>query len=357
MRADASAHARPERFGASAHRIAWAAFRLRESGIVVALAIAVLFFSLRADHFATLANWQDILTNAAMVVVVAVGQTLVVLTRNIDLSVGSVIGLAAYISSDTLAHHHGIPVIVIALLALGIGLACGLINGLLVAVGRIPAIIATLGTLAIFRGVLIDISNGQAVLAHELPGSFANLASRTPLGIPLVAWIAVGVVAVGAAVLRWAPWGRDLYAIGSAPDAARLVGIPVRRRIIASFAISGALAGLGGFIFSVQYVGVDVTAAQGFEINVVTAVVIGGVNLFGGSGGVVGAALGALLVATIADGFNLLQLSEFWTIFFDGVAIVVIVAVDAIVTSRLQELLRRRRRAEIVAARDLRAEA
>jgi rhamnose transport system permease protein len=341
------------RYGGSARRVATAALRLREAGIVVALAVIILIFSLSVSNFATLSNWQGIARSAALVVVVGVGEMLVVLTRNIDLSVGSVVGLAAYVSADTLAHHHGLPVVVIAVLAIAVGLACGLINGVLVAVGRIPAIIATLGTLAIFRGLDVDIFQGQSVLAYQLPTNFANLASKTPLGIPILAWIAIVVVVVVAAILRWAPWARDSYAIGSGPETARLVGIPVRRRVITAFALSGALAGLGGFVFAAQYAAVDTTAAQGFEITVITAVVIGGVNLFGGSGGAVGAALGAVLVATITDGFLLLKLNDYWTTFFDGVAIVVIVAADALVNRRLQGLLRRRRRAEILAASDV----
>jgi rhamnose transport system permease protein len=284
-----------------------------------------------------------------MVAVVAVGETMVVLTRNIDLSVGSVVGLTAYVSSNTLAHHHGMPIVLVALLAIGIGALCGLGNGLLVAVGRIPAIIATLATLSIYRGVLFEVTQGQNVFASQLPQNFLDLAAKTPLGIPMLAWIALAVALVGGAVLRWAPWARDFYAIGSNPEAARFAGIPVVRRVIVAFIISGALAGLGGFMFAARFASVDAVAGRGFELDVVTAVVIGGVNVFGGSGTVLGACLGAILVATIQDGFTLLRISEFWKIFFNGAAIVAAVTIDALITQRLQEVLRRRRRAELLA--------
>jgi rhamnose transport system permease protein len=336
----------------SAHTLAQAAFRLREAGIFIALAVAVAFFSIRADNFMTVSNWQDIATDVALVAVLAVGQTTVVLTRNIDLSVGSIVGLTAYISSNTLADHHGIPIVAIALLAMAIGLGLGIVNGLLVTVGKIPAIIATIGTLAIFRGLLFEITHGQNVLAFQLPDSFLNLAAKKPLGLPSLAWIAVGVAILGGAALRWAPWGRDLYAIGSNPDAARYAGIPVGRRVLTAFAISGTLAGLGGFMFAARFASVDAVAGTNLELDAVTAVVIGGVNVFGGSGTVLGAVLGALLVATMQDGFTLLKLSEFWKIFFNGTAIVVAVTIDALVTQRLQQALRRRRRAEMVAARE-----
>jgi rhamnose transport system permease protein len=342
--------------GVSPHTLASAAFRLREAGIFIALGVAVVFFWARANNFMTVANWQDIATDVALVGVLAVGQTMVILTRNIDLSVGSIVGLTAYLSSNTLADHHGIPIAAIALMAIGIGLGLGLINGLLVTVGRIPAIIATIGTLAIYRGVLFEITGGQNVLAFELPDSFLDLAAKKPLGLPTLAWITLGVAILGAAVLRWAPWGRDFYAVGSNPEAARYAGIPVGRRVLTAFAISGALAGLGGFMFAARFASVDAVAGTNLELDAVTAVVIGGVNVFGGSGTVLGAVLGAVLVATIQDGFTLLKLSEFWKIFFNGTAMVVAVTIAALVTQRLQEALRRRRRAEVVAARHREAE-
>jgi rhamnose transport system permease protein len=341
----------------SPQALANAAFRLRELGIFIALGAAVVFFWARANNFMTVGNWQDIATDVALVAVLAVGQTMVVLTRNIDLSVGSIVGLTAYLSSDTLADHHGIPIAGIALMAMAIGLALGIVNGLLVTVGRIPAIIATIGTLAIFRGVLFEITGGKNVLAFELPESFLDLAAKQPLGVPSLAWIALGIALVGAALLRWSPWGRDFYAVGSNPEAARYAGIPVGRRVLTAFMISGALAGLGGFMFAARFASVDAVAGTNLELDAVTAVVIGGVNVFGGSGTVLGAVLGAVLVATIQDGFTLLKLSEFWKIFFNGTAIVVAVTIDALITQRLQQALRRRRRAEMVAAREREAPA
>jgi rhamnose transport system permease protein len=343
----------------SPYTLATAAFRLRELGIFVALAFSVLVFSARAGNFLTVGNWQDIATDVAMVVVVAVGETMVVLTRNIDLSVGSIVGLSAYISAETLSHHHDTPLVFIALLAMAVGLACGIGNGILVAVGKIPAIIATLATLAIYRGFAFEATGGGGdnISAFQLPDNFLDLAARKPLGVPMLAWLALVVALIGAAILRWAPWGRDFYAIGSNPDAARLAGVRVTRRVITAFAVCGALAGLGGFMFAARFASVDAVAGRGFELDVVTAVVIGGVNVFGGSGTVLGAVLGALLVATIQDGFTLLKISEFWKIFFNGVAIVAAVTIDALITQRLQEALRRRRRAEVLAAHEQEAKA
>ena len=221
--------------------LAAVAFRLRELGIAIALLVAIVFFAIRAPNFLSSSNWQDIAKDVAIVVVVGVGETMVILTRNIDLSVGSMVGLCAYVTADTLAQHNGAPLVLVALLAVGAGLVLGLVNGILVVVARIPAIIATLATLAIYRGVTFQLTGGEAISAFQLPDSFLDLASTKPLGLPTLAWFALGVALVGAAILRWAPWGRDLYAIGSNPDAARLAGIPAGRRVITAFAVCGAL--------------------------------------------------------------------------------------------------------------------
>lgn len=340
-----------------ANELAAAAFRVRELGIVLALGAAVVFFAIRADGFMTAENWQDIAKDVAVVVVVGVGETLVVLTRNIDLSVGSMVGLTAFVCADTLASHGNAPLALIALVGIAVGLVLGLVNGLLVVVTQIPAIIATLATLAIYRGLSFELTGGEAISAFQLPDRFLDLAAEKPLGLPTLAWFAVVVAILGAAVLRWAPWGRDLYAIGSNPDAARLAGIPTGRRVIAAFAISGGLSGLGGFMWASRFPNVDAVAATDLELDVITAVVIGGVNVFGGSGTILGVVLGAVLVATIQDGFTLLRLSEFWKMFFNGAAIVVAVFIDALVTQRLQEHLRRRRRAEVLEARHAKAKA
>lgn len=342
---------------ATAESLASAAFRLREVGLVVALGAAVLFFAIRATNFLTADNWQDIAKDVAIVVVVGIGETMVILTRNIDLSVASIVGLSAFLSADTLAHYNGAPLVLIAFLAIGIGLVLGLVNGLLVTVGRIPAIIATLATLAIYRGLSFQVTGGEAISAFQLPDPFLDLAASKPGGVPTMAWMALGVALLGAAVLRWAPWARDFFAIGSNPDAARVAGIHTGRRVVTAFAMCGALAGLGGFMWASRYPNVDAVAATDFELDVITAVVIGGVNVFGGSGTVLGVVLGAVLVATIQNGFTLLQLSEFWKLFFNGFAIVVAVSIDALVTQRLQDALRRRRRAAVLAARHLEADA
>ena len=332
--------------GVSLHTLAVTALRLRELGIAAALVVAVVFFAVRSDAFLTSGNWRNIALNVATVVVVAVGQTMVVLTRNIDLSVSSMVGLTAYVVG-TLLTRSDLPPVVALVLAMALGLMLGSINGVIVAYGGVPAIIATLGTLYVYRGLVHQVSGGSQVLAFELPGSFKTFAFRDVLGIPALAVLAIVVAAVGAAVLRWTHWGRDFYAIGSNPEAARYSGIPVGRRVLLAFAISGALAGLGGFMYAARFANVSAASGSGFEFDVISAVVIGGVNVFGGVGTMFGAVLGALFIGVIDDGFTLLKVNPFWKIAFQGFAIVVAVTIDALVTQRLQEALRRRRRSEV----------
>ena len=247
---------RRDALAAAVRRGCLPAARARHLRRARAITVAVLLGP--GDELRDRHNWQDIATDVAMVVVVAVGETMVVLTRNIDLSVGSIVGLTAYFSSNTLAHHHGLPLVARrAARDRPIGLALRDRERPLVAVGRIPAIIATLATLAIYRGLLFEITHGQNVFALQLPEGSSTSPRRRRSACRSLAWIALVVALVGAAFLRWAPWARDFYAIGSNPDAARLAGIRVGRRVMPAFAISGALAGLGGFMFAARFATVD----------------------------------------------------------------------------------------------------
>ena len=228
----------------------------------------------------------------------ALGETMVVISRNVDLYVGSVLGMSAYLSANLFGEHPGIPIPLVFLAGLGIGLGWGLVNGLVVAAGRVPSLVVTLASLYIIRGVDILIVGGGMVTANTLPGSFTGIPKATVVGIPDLAIAVAVVIAAGAYYLRTYRSGRELYAIGSNPDAARLAGIPTGRRIFMAFTVSGAIAGVAGVLWAAQYGTVDSTAGTCYELQVISAVVVGGVAIFGGSGSAVGAALGALLLNT-----------------------------------------------------------
>jgi rhamnose transport system permease protein len=317
-------------------------FRIRESGIVVVLVLFVAVTAGLQHRFLSASNIQFVLVNTVIFALLALGETMVVVSRNVDLSVGSVLGMSAYLSANLFGRHPGIPIPVVFLVGLGIGLGWGIVNGLVVAAGRVPSLVVTLASLYIIRGIDILIVGGGMVTANTLPGSFVDIPKDTVLGIPYVAIGVAVVVALGAYYLRSFRSGRDLYAIGSNPDAARLAGIPIGRRVFMSFAVSGAIAGVAGVLWAAQYGTVDSTAGTGYELTVVTAVVVGGVAIFGGSGSAVGAALGALLLATINSALYVLGISSFWDQAIAGFLLIFAITLDRIISVRLTEALRLR---------------
>ena len=318
-------------------------FRARESGIVVVLAIFVAVTALVQHRFLNVANIQFVLVDTTVFALLAVGETMVVLSRNVDLSIGSVVGLSAYLSTSLFGDHPGIPIVVAFLAGLGIGLACGVANGIMVAAGQVPSLVVTLATLYIIRGIVILIVGGKEVVAASLPGAFLEIPKATVGGIPVIAIVVAAVVGIAAYYLRTFRSGRDLYAIGSNPPAARLAGIPVRRRVFTSFAVSGAIAGLAGVLWGAQYGTINSSAGTGYELQVVSAVVVGGVAIFGGSGSVIGAALGALLLATISSALYVLGISPFWDQAIWGLLLIVAIAMDKAISGRLTSALRLQR--------------
>jgi rhamnose transport system permease protein len=317
-------------------------FRVRESGIVAVLLVFVAITASIQPRFIDQANIQFLLSNTTVYALLALGETMVVISRNVDLSVGSVLGLSAYVSTSLFGSHPGIPIPVVFLVGLGIGLACGAANGLMVAIGRVPSLVVTLATLYIIRGIDILIVGGNEVVAQTLPNSFINIPRANVLGVPYLAIVIAAVIGAGAYYLRSFRSGRELYAMGSNPEAARLAGIPVGRRIFTSFAISGAIAGLAGVLWAAQYQTIDSTAGTGYELTVISAVVVGGVAIFGGSGSAVGAAVGALLLATIASALNVLGISPFWDQAIAGFLLLVAITLDRVISLKLTAALRQR---------------
>ena len=225
--------------GTSSRKLTERVFRIRESGIIAVLVVFVAITASIQPRFIDQANIQFVLSNTTVYALLALGETMVVISRNVDLSVGSVLGLSAYVSTNLFGHSPGIPVPVVFLVGLGIGLACGVANGLMVAIGRVPSLVVTLATLYIIRGIDILIVGGNEVVAQTLPSSFVAIPRANVLGVPYLAIVIAAVIGAGAYYLRSFRSGRELYAIGSNPEAARLAGIPVGKRVFTAFAISG----------------------------------------------------------------------------------------------------------------------
>jgi len=302
-------------------------------GLVLGLALLVGVTSALNPRFLAGQSVRDILLAAAITVLLASGMTMVVLTRGIDLSVGSVLGLSAF-GTATFLSEHGLAVPLAVLLGVGIGAVCGAVNGALVTVGGVPPLVATLGTLYLFRGVVYFWAGGSRISAGDMPREFLDLGTGRVLGLPYLTLVAVvAAVAVGVHLARYRS-GRDLYALGSSPEAARLAGIPATRRLMTAYVVAGTLSGVGGVLYAARYGTVDASAGNGLELDVVAAVVVGGVAIFGGSGTVLGAALGALLLTVINNALPTLGIDQFWQRAIVGALIIGAIALDRIVAVR-----------------------
>ena len=328
--------------GRRGSRLVEVAFRVRELGILAALALVVIVTTAVNPRFLSVQSIRDLLLNASIIGLLTVGQTLVVVTRNVDLSVGSVLGLTAFMTGTLFVGRPGLPVVVALLAGILVGVVCGAVNGAVTAVGKVPSLVVTLGTLYVFRGIDYAWAGGRQINAADLPDSLLTLGSGRILGVPYLVAITVVLVAVAAYALRSYRSGRELYAIGSNPDAAVLAGIPVGRRLFAAFVLSGAVAGLAGVLFTARYGTVDATAGTGFELQVISAVVVGGVAIFGGSGSVVGAALGALLLSTIGSAIVVLRVPSFWQQAIVGALLIGAIALDRLLALRIAAALRQR---------------
>ncbi len=314
--------------------------RFREAALVVVLAVLLLVTQLVNDRFLSEQGTRDLLLNATILVLAATGQAVVVLTRNVDLSVGSVVGVTAFAAGDVLQSGGNVVVAVVAAVALG--LACGLLNGLLVSLGRVPALVVTLGTLYVIRGLDSLWVSSREITAAQLPAGFIAFGHDGIGPVPWLALIALVVLAVVALFLRRYRTGREFYALGSSPEAARLAGIPVRRRVLQVYLLAGALAGLAGVLYLARFGNVDSGTASGYELTVVSAVVVGGVAFTGGSGSVYGAALGALLLTTIGGALPTLGVSSVWQNAIVGFLLILAIAVDRLVALRVARVLARR---------------
>lgn len=325
----------------SARSLVDAVFRAREISIAGALVLLILGTWISNPRFLDSQGVKDLLLNASILVLLAVGQSVVVLTRNIDLSVGSVVGLSAFACGKFVSGtDHG--VLVVMLLGIALGVVCGLVSGALVSFGRVPALVVTLGMLYIIQGLDYWWAQGDQISATDVPQPILDLGSGSVLGVPYLPLIAVVLLAGTAYFLRTYRSGRELYAIGSSPEAARLAGVPIRRRILAAYAFSGAVAGFAGSLWLARFGTVVADNAHGWELTVVSAVVVGGVAITGGVGTVWGAALGALLLTTIGSALVVLKVDSFWQGAITGALLLAAISVDRIVNLRMTAALRKR---------------
>lgn len=306
----------------------------RELGLVAAILAVVIPIVFINPRMVSGANLSALAMDAGLLMIVATAEMLVVLTRSIDLSVAAIIGLAAYGAASTLHLHPEIGVTGAILLSCAIGLACGAVNGVVISYAKVPAIVVTLGTLSIFRGVNSLWAGGKQISADQVPQAWLDMTSASLFGVPAILVIAVVTVSVIAWGLRSLSIGRELFAVGSNPDGARLIGIPVQRRVLLAFAMSGLLSGFTGALWASRYATIDARVAYGFELTVIAAVVVGGVAIRGGAGSILGVALGAVTLLVINNGLTLVRVDPLWLQGIYGLVILLAVGVDAYVTRR-----------------------
>jgi rhamnose transport system permease protein len=316
--------------------------QLREFSLVFLIVAIVLFFGSQIQNYFSPIIFNRVTSDVAIIGVVAIGETLVLLTRNYDLSVGSNVGLTAFFVGKQLSFHPGIPPVAALLLAIAAGASMGLFNGLVIAYGRVPSLIATLGTLAIYRSILVAYPGNHIVVTNDFPKWVLDLGSESLFSIsgfeirPIVV-IALLVFIIFWFVTTYLPYGRRLYAVGSNPEAARVGGLPAQQIVFFAFVLSGAIAGLGGFMYMVRYGDLNSAIATGMELNVIAAAVVGGVSAFGGSGTMIGALLGSVMINLLQQSLlRWLRISDFWVNAFLGAMILLAVTVDTVVMSRLR---------------------
>lgn len=322
------------------------------AGIIIVMIAA---FSTRAQGFASPGNLANIFNDTSILIILALGQMTVILTKSIDLSVAANLAFTGMAVAMTNAAFPGVPLPVLIVMAIAIGAALGGINGFLVWALRIPPIVVTLGTLTIYRGMAFVLSGGSWVNAHQMTPTFLNIPRLQVLGLPVLAWVAIVIVALVAFVLNRTPFGRSAYAAGGNPVAAVYAGIDVGRARFLAFVLSGGLAGLCGYLWVSRYAVAYVDIANGFELDSVAACVIGGISIAGGIGSVIGTVLGALFLGVIKNALPVIGISPFAQMAISGTVIVLAVVFNARAERNRGRIILRNRAATEIDAKEVAA--
>ena len=300
----------------------------REALLVVAGAVLLALISTRAPEFVAASNLEAIFTDSSILIILALGQAAVILTRSIDLSVAANLAFTGMAIAMLNATHPELPLALLVLSAAGIGLALGAFNGLLVWRLGLPSIVVTLGTLTVYRGFAFVLSGGEWVNTFEMSKTFLAWPRAEVLGLPLLAWGAILAIAVMAVVFGRTPVGRALYATGGNPVAATYAGINTGRTTFLAFCLSGLLSGICGYLWVSRFAVAYVDIASGFELDVIAACVIGGLSISGGIGTVAGAVLGALFLGIIKNALPVIGVSPFWQMAISGAVIIAAVTLN-----------------------------
>ncbi|TAH64479.1 MAG: ABC transporter permease [Anaerolineaceae bacterium] len=300
--------------------------KLKKYGVVVALLIIVVFMSFLSDAFLTTNNLLNVVRQSAVYGVLAIGVTLVIITGEIDLSTGSIVGLSGVLTATALKA--GVPII----LSIGIGLlsgaVCGLINGILVTYGNVPSFVTTLGMQGIVRGASLLISGGYPISGFDKVYTFIGKGKVFGVPVPMIILFVLAIIMHY--ILGWTKFGRDLYAIGGSRKAALYSGITVKKDIIKAFILSGIFAAIGGIMLSARLGCAETIAGAGYESMAVASAVIGGASLAGGKGTILGTVVGTFIIGVIGNGMTLLSVQAYWQQVVQGAIIIIAVLVTSL---------------------------
>ncbi len=308
-------------------------------GFILLLAVLV---TLRRPSFIGFTNLNNILLDISILAMIALAQGMTIITRGIDLSVASTLALVAMLVSFVVRAFPFTPVLLLVALAVLLGGLLGSLNGLIITLGNVPPIIATLGTLSIYRGLVFLYSEGNWINAFEMPLPFKQLAKGTELGLPNLVLVAIGVAVLAYIFMNYTQPGRDIYALGTNPEAAKIAGIRTNRVTFMVYVISGLICGLSGVLWASRFEAAQTDTALGFELQTVAAAVIGGVSMLGGSGTVPGVLLGSLLLGVIQNGLIISGISPFWELAVQGFLILLAVVSDSAIQQRVRRAVNRR---------------
>lgn len=301
----------------------------REAILSGAIVVLLILISTRFPAFVSPSNLAAVFNDTSPLIILALGQMIVILTKCIDLSVAANLALTGMVVSMINLAAPGLPLVVILAVAIGLGALMGAFNGILVWKLSIPPIVVTLGTMTIFRGIIFLISDGKWVNSHEMSPAFKALPRHVFLGLPVLGWIAIIMAILFFVIMSRTTLGRAFYAVGGNPHAAVYTGINVGRAQFWAFVFSGSLAGLTGYLWVSRYAVAYVDIAGGFELDVVAACVIGGISIAGGVGSIGGAVLGALFLGVVKNALPVVNISPFWQLAISGSAIIIAVAFNA----------------------------
>jgi rhamnose transport system permease protein len=305
--------------------------KFRELGLVIFIVIISILIQFRNREFLTIPNIRNLLTNTAILSILSVGMMMVLITGGIDLSIGATMAFAGMVTALSVNAYPGLPPWLLVLEGTFIGMLAGAVIGVLVARFSILPIIASLGMMNVIRGLTYMVSGGQWVSAYQMSTGFKNLATGTFLGINNLILIALFIYIVFYYFINFTRLGRRIYAVGSNPEAAEIIGLPRKRIVWMVYVLMGALAGLGGVLWVAKFASAQWDTAVGYEMNVIAACVLGGVSVSGGRGKVLGLVLGVILFGILANALPLINVSPFWQQAIQGFVILAAIITNVLI--------------------------